>query len=96
MTTDPTEPTIHIAAIHFDVPTVWTDGFETTDRSGERVMVIEWSGALDHDGNVMDDNRYATGFKFREDGKRQDRIFHDLDVPQPANVKAAMDALRTK
>jgi hypothetical protein len=92
---DPTEPTIHIAAIHFDVPTVWVEEFETTDRRGERVIVIEWAGALDQAGNVMDGNRYATGFRLRKDGEREDRIFHDLDVPQPANVKAAMDALRT-
>ena len=93
---DPTEPTIHIAAIHFDVPTVWVEEFETTDRRGERVIVIEWAGALDQDGNVMDGNRYATGFKLGKDGEREDRIFRDLDVPQPASVKAAMDALRTK
>ena len=96
MATNPTEPTIHIAAIHFGVPTVWVDEFETTDRGGERVIVIEWAGALDQGGNVMDGNRYATGFRFRKDGEREDRIFRDLDVPQPANVKAAMDALRTK
>jgi hypothetical protein len=96
MATNSTEPTIRIAAIHFDVPTVWVDEFETTDRGGERVIVIEWAGAIDHDGKVMDGNRYATGFKFGEDGERQDRIFRDLDVAQPANVKAAMDALRTK
>jgi hypothetical protein len=96
MATNPTEPTIHIAAIHFDVPTVWVDEFETTDHRGERVIVIEWTGAIDHEGHVMDGKRYATGFKIREDGEREDRIVHDLDVPQPANVKAAMDALRTK
>ena len=96
MTTNPTEPKIRIAAIYFDVPTVWVDEFETTDRRGERVIVIEWTGAIDHDGNVMESNRYATGFKLRKDGEREDRIFHDLDVPQPANVQAAMDALRTK
>ena len=96
MARNPAEPTIHIAAIYFDVPTVWVEEFETTTRSGERVIVIEWAGAIDHDGNVMDGNRYATGFKIREDGEREDRIFRDLDVPQPANVKAAMDALRSK
>ena len=96
MARNPTEPTIHIAAIHFDVPTVWVEEFETTDRRGERVIVIEWAGALDPDGNVMDGNRYATGFKLDKYGEREDRIFHDLDVPQPANVKAAMDALRAK
>jgi hypothetical protein len=96
MATNPAEPTIHIAAIHFGVPTVWVEEFETTDRRGERVIVIEWVGAIDHDGNVTDGNRYATGFKLRKDGEREDRIFHDLDVPQPANVKAAMDALHTK
>ena len=96
LATNPTEPTIRIAAIHFDVPTVWVEEFETTDRRGEGVIVIEWAGAFDHDGNVMDDNRYATGFKLGTDGEREDRIVHDLDVPQPANVKAAMDALRTK
>jgi hypothetical protein len=96
MATNPTEPTIHIAAIHFDVPTVWVDEFETTDRRGERVIVIEWTGAIDHNGNVMRGNRYATGFKLREDGEREEGIFRDLDVPLPANVQAAMDALRTK
>jgi hypothetical protein len=96
MATIPTEPTIHIAAIHFDVPTVWVDEFETTDRHGQRVIVIEWTGAIDHDGNVMDGNRYATGFKLRKDGEREDRIYRDLEVPQPANVQAAMDALRSK
>jgi hypothetical protein len=96
MATNPTEPKIHIAAIHFDIPTVWVDEFETTDNRGERVIVIEWTGAIDDDGNVMEGNRYATGFKIRNDGEREDRIVHDLDVPQPANVKAAMDALHTK
>jgi hypothetical protein len=96
MATNPDEPTIHVAAIHFDVPTVWTDEFETTDRRGERVIVIEWRGAIDRDGTVMDGNRYATGFKLGKDGEREDRIFHDLDVPQPANVQAAMDALGTR
>ena len=96
MATNPTEPTIRIAAIHFGVPIVWVEEFETTDRRGERVIVIEWAGAIDHDGNVMDGNRSATGFKLRNDGEREDRIFRDLDVPQPANVKAAMDALHTK
>ena len=94
MATNPSEPTIHIAAVYFDVPTVWVDEFETTDRRGERVIVVEWTGAIDDDGNVMDG--YATGFKLREDGEREGGIFHDLDVPQPANVRAAMDALRTK
>ena len=96
MARNPAEPTIRIAAIHFDVPTVWVEEFETTDRSGERVTVVEWAGAIDHDGNVMEGNRHATGFKFRKDGEREDGVFRDLDVPQPANVKAAMDALRAK
>ena len=96
MPTNPAEPTIRIAAIHFEVPIVWVEEFETTDRRGEPVIVIEWAGAIDHDGNVMDGNRYATGFKLRRDGEREDRIYRDLDVPQPANVKAAMDALRRK
>jgi hypothetical protein len=94
--TNPAEPTIRIAAIHFDVPTVWVDEFETTDRRGDRVIVVEWTGAIDHDGKVMDGNRKATGFKLRDDGGYQDRMLFDLDVPQPANVKAAMDALRTE
>src|SRR6516165_10426017 len=63
MTTNPTEPKIRIAAVYFDVPTVWVDQFETTDRRGERVIVQEWTGAIDHDGNVMDSNRYATGLE---------------------------------
>ena len=96
MTTNPSEPTIRIAAIYVDVPTVWVDQFETTDRRGERVVVMEWTGAIDHDGNVTDGNRYATGVKVGEDGRYGDHIFRDLDVPQPANVKAAMDALRRK
>ena len=96
MTTNPTEPKIRIAAIYFDVPTVWVDEFETTDRRGERVIVVEWTGAIDDDGTVIDGNRYATGFVVREDGTYGDRILRDLDVAQPANVKAAMDALRTK
>ena len=94
--TNPAEPRIRIAAIYFDVPTVWVDKFETTDSCGERVIVMEWAGSLDDDGNVMDGNRYATGFKVRKDGEREDRMFRDLDVPQPANVKAAMDALRVR
>ena len=96
MASIPTEPTIRIDAIHFDVPTVWVEEFETTDRRGERVIVVEWAGVIDHDGNVMEGNRYATGFKLRKDGGREDGVFRDLDVPQPANVKAAMDALRAK
>ena len=96
MTTNPTEPKVRIAAIYFDVPTVWVDQYETTDRRGERVVVMEWTGAIDHDGNVTDGNRYATGVKVGEDGRYGDHIFRDLDVPQPANVKAAMDALRRK
>ena len=96
MATDPNEPRIHIAAIHFGIPTVWADEFETTDQRGERVIVLEWTGAIDDDGNVMEDHRYATGFMIGDDGEREDRIIHDLDVLQPPNVKAAMDALRTK
>jgi hypothetical protein len=96
MATNPNEPGIHIAAIHFGIPTVWTDEFETSDHRGERVIVFEWTGAIDDHGNVMEDHRYATGYMIREDGERGDRLVHDLDVPQPSNVKAAMDALHTE
>jgi hypothetical protein len=66
--TNPADPPSAFAAIHYDVPTGWVDVFETTDRLGDRVIVVEWTGVIDHDGNVMDGNRKATGFKFREDG----------------------------
>jgi hypothetical protein len=83
MTTNPTEPKIRVAAIYFDVPTVWVDQFETTDRRGQRVVVEEWTGAIDDDGNVMDGNRYATGFIVHEDGTYGNRVFRDLYVRRP-------------